>query len=31
MYDLANSGYITVVITAPFNVYFVSVVADHAP
>ena len=27
MYDFANSGYTTVVITAVFNVYFVSVVA----
>jgi len=27
MYDFANSGYTTVVITAIFNAYFVSVVA----
>ena len=27
MYDFANSGYTTVVITAVFNAYFVSVVA----
>ena len=31
MYDFANSGYTTVVITAVFNVYFVSVVAGDAP
>jgi UMF1 family MFS transporter len=31
MYDFANSGYTTVVITAIFNAYFVSVVADGAP
>jgi UMF1 family MFS transporter len=31
MYDFANSGYTTVVITAVFNAYFVSVVADGAP
>jgi UMF1 family MFS transporter len=31
MYDFANSGYTTVVITAVFNVYFVSVVAGNAP
>ncbi len=31
MYDVANSGYTTVVITAVFNVYFVSVVAGDAP
>lgn len=30
MYDFANSGYTTVVITAVFNAYFVSVVAQHA-
>ena len=30
MYDFANSGYTTVVITAVFNVYFVGVVADGA-
>ncbi|MFL2667004.1 MAG: MFS transporter [Burkholderiales bacterium] len=30
MYDFANSGYTTVVITAIFNAYFVSVVADNA-
>ena len=27
MYDFANSGYTTVVLTAVFNAYFVSVVA----
>ena len=27
-YDFANSGYTTVVLTAVFNAYFVSVVAD---
>ena len=31
MYDFANSGYTTVVITAVFNAYFVSVVAGGAP
>ena len=31
MYDFANSGYTTVVITAVFNAYFVAVVAEHAP
>ena len=31
MYDFANSGYTTVVLTAVFNAYFVSVVADNAP
>jgi len=31
MYDFANSGYTTVVITAVFNAYFVSVVAEGAP
>lgn len=31
MYDFANSGYTTVVITALFNAYFVSVVAAGAP
>lgn len=31
MYDFANSGYTTVVITAIFNAYFVSVVAGDAP
>ena len=30
MYDFANSGYTTVVITAIFNAYFVSVVAGNA-
>jgi MFS transporter, UMF1 family len=30
MYDFANSGYTTVVVTAVFNAYFVSVVADGA-
>ncbi len=29
MYDFANSGYTTVVLTAVFNIYFVSVVAGH--
>jgi UMF1 family MFS transporter len=31
MYDFANSGYTTVVITAIFNAYFVSVVASNQP
>ena len=31
MYDFANSGYTTVVITAVFNAYFVSAVAGGAP
>lgn len=31
MYDFANSGYTTVVITAVFNAYFVGVVARGAP
>ena len=31
MYDFANSGYTTVVITAIFNAYFVAVVAADAP
>ncbi len=31
MYDFANSGYTTVVITAVFSAYFVSVVAADAP
>jgi UMF1 family MFS transporter len=31
MYDFANSGYTTVVITAVFNAYFVGVVAGKAP
>lgn len=31
MYDFANSGYTTVVITAIFNAYFVAVVAGEAP
>lgn len=31
MYDFANSGYTTVVITAVFNAYFVSVVAQNQP
>src|SRR4030067_2001376 len=31
MYDFANSGYTTAVITAIFNAYFVSVVADNQP
>jgi UMF1 family MFS transporter len=30
MYDFANSGYTTVVLTAVFNAYFVGVVADGA-
>ncbi|MFZ3202723.1 MAG: MFS transporter [Pseudomonas sp.] len=30
MYDFANSGYTTVVITAVFNAYFVAVVAEDA-
>jgi len=30
MYDFANSGYTTVVITAVFNPYFVAVAADVA-
>jgi UMF1 family MFS transporter len=31
MYDFANSGYTTVVITAVFSAYFVSVVSNNAP
>jgi MFS transporter, UMF1 family len=31
MYDFANSGYTTVVLTAVFNAYFVSLVAGNAP
>ncbi len=31
MYDFANSGYTTVVISAVFNAYFVGVVAGNAP
>lgn len=31
MYDFANSGYTTVVITAIFNAYFVSIVASNEP
>src|SRR3954466_9490034 len=31
MYDFANSGYTTVVITAVFSAYFVSVVSQNAP
>lgn len=31
MYDFANSGFTTVVITALFNAYFVAVVANTAP
>ena len=31
MYDFANSGYTTVVITAIFNAFFVTVVAENAP
>ena len=30
MYDFANSGYTTVVLTAVFNAYFVSVIAQNA-
>jgi UMF1 family MFS transporter len=30
MYDFANSGYTTVVLTAVFNAYFVGVVAGGA-
>jgi len=31
LYDFANSGYTTVVLTAVFNAYFVSIVAGNAP
>lgn len=31
MYDFANSGYTTVVITAVFNAFFVAAVAENAP
>src|SRR3954454_390938 len=31
LYDFANSGYTTVVLTAVFNAYFVAVVAGNAP
>jgi MFS transporter, UMF1 family len=31
MYDFANSGYTTVVLSAIFNAYFVAVVAGNAP
>ncbi len=31
MYDFANSGYTTVVITAVFNAWFVAVIAGNAP
>lgn len=31
MYDFANSGYTTVILTAVFNAYFVGVVAGDAP
>jgi UMF1 family MFS transporter len=31
MYDFANSGYTTVVITAVFNAYFVAAIAEKAP
>jgi UMF1 family MFS transporter len=31
MYDFANSGYTTVVLTAVFNAYFVAVVTGNAP
>src|SRR5512147_1147187 len=30
MYDFANSGYTTVVLTAVFNAYFVGVIAGNA-
>ncbi len=30
MYDFANSGYTTVVLTAVFNAYFVGVIAEKA-
>ena len=31
MYDFANSGYTTVILTAVFSTYFVGVVAGNAP
>ena len=31
MYDFANSGYTTVVITAVYNAFFVAAVAGKAP
>src|SRR5262245_36378048 len=31
MFDFANSGYTTVVVTAVFNAYFVAVIAGNAP
>ncbi|HEX6007651.1 MAG TPA: MFS transporter, partial [Burkholderiales bacterium] len=31
MYDFANSGYTTVVVTAVFNTYFVAEIAGNAP
>lgn len=31
MYDFANSGYTTVVLTAVYNAYFVGVIADNSP
>ena len=31
MYDFANSGYTTVVLTAVFNAYFVGVVRSEEP
>jgi UMF1 family MFS transporter len=31
MYDFANSGYTTVVITAVFSAYFVSIISSNAP
>ncbi|MEH0165160.1 MFS transporter [Roseateles microcysteis] len=31
MYDFANSGYTTVVLTAVYNAYFVSVIAENSP
>jgi UMF1 family MFS transporter len=31
LYDFANSGYTTVVLTAVFNAYFVAVIAGNAP
>ena len=31
MYDFANSGYTTMVITAVFNAYFVTIMTQRAP
>ena len=31
MYDFANSGYTTVILTAVYNAYFVAVVAGGGP